>query len=231
MKNALRRMVDFLSRFYDSPEGHIFFFGLIAAFIFSTLMVSIAIAFQNGGRLLSIIVFYLAAGRLGGISRGLQIENHAVIVFLLILALDMLMVMLIYPLAIFSTKEVISLRRVQRAFGRMFQAADRYFEPIRHWGVPGLIIINWLPISFTGPIVSAILGWLLGFSHRLTLTIVLLGSAFAIITWIWLINPLLATAAEMSFLVPLAIVGVFLFFNLLHRMQQRKINRRQDQPE
>jgi len=222
LTRAFHQLGAFIGRFHNSPEGRIFFFALICAIFFIVSVVAMALLSEQGKETLAMLVYHFVAGRMGGISRGLHDEAHLALVFWMSFGIETLVTLLTYPLAIYSSKEVIRQASFQRSLGRIMSTAERYRAPARRWGIPGLLLFNWLPIYLTGPLVAAIMARLIGFSDLAALLISTVGTALSVLIWMWTIDPIIEASRQWSFTVPTAIVVAALAYALIHHLRARK---------
>jgi hypothetical protein len=78
------------------------------------------------------------------------------------------------------------------------------------WGIPGLLIFVWFPFWMTGPVVGCIIGFLIGMRPWVNLTVVLLGTYLAIVSWGLVLNQIYEELAKIGPYVPFVFVGIIL---------------------
>ena len=109
---------------------------------------------------------------------------------------------------------------------RSTKTAPKYEPHIRSYGIIGLILFVLTPFAMTGPVVGSFVGFLIGFRHRLTLSIVLFSTFIAIILWIYLIKnfeeTLVAYSDRLMIGVFIAIAVLFLWY-LLKKTFAKKV--------
>lgn len=222
MHHPLSKPRDFLGRFHKSPEGRILFFALIfgIAFLFAVLL---GVCFSDeGDTILPMLGFHVASGRLGGISKGLHDGASHLLVFLVTSGLELLTMLIFYPLAIYSSQEVIRLPAIRKSMAQVMSAAERRRPAVKRWGVPGLLFLNWLPIYLTGPLISTIAARLIGFSNRSALLIGAAGTILSNWIWIWTVEPVIRASGKRSFIVPVLVLATALGYALAHHIRHRK---------
>ena len=123
---------------------------------------------------------------------------------------ETVLVLLFYPLFVFSMRKLVVFPSLKRFLDRANAAAERHEDKVRRYGIVGLFVFVWFPFWMTGPVVGAAIGYLLRFPAWLTLSIVLAGTYVAMLAWAWLLFNLHARAAVFGPWAPGAIVGVLI---------------------
>ena len=84
--------------------------------------------------------------------------------------------------------DFVSYPPLSRYLERSKYNANKYQPLIQRYGIIGLVLFVLTPFAMTGPVVGSFVGYLIGFSHKLTLAIVLSSTFIAIMLWIYLIK-------------------------------------------
>jgi uncharacterized membrane protein len=163
----------------------------------------------------------LIIGREAGMSFGYASGlSHAQVVPLNIL-IESIQVLVLYPLFVLSTRHLITLRTLQPFIARMQHAAESRGDTVRKFGIAGLFAFVFVPFWMTGPVVGAIIGFLIGLRPWVNLAVVLGSTYFAIGIWALLLNELNAWASTVNRYAPyalfLAIVLIAVVMHLLSR--------------
>lgn len=147
----------------------------------------------------------LIIGREAGMSFGYASGfGHAQVVPLNIL-IETIQVLVIYPLFVQSTRHLIRLRTLEPFFSRIQRAAASRGGVVRHFGIAGLFVFVFAPFWMTGPVVGAIIGFLIGLRPWLNLAVVLVSTYVAIGVWALLLNELNAWASAVNQYAPYAL--------------------------
>ena len=167
----------------------------------------------------------LIIGREAGMSFGYASGlGHAQVVPLNIL-IESIQVLVVYPLFVQSTRQLITLRGLQPFIARMQHAAETHGGTVRKFGIAGLFAFVLVPFWMTGPVVGAIIGYLIGLRPWVNLGVVLGSTYVAIGIWALLLNELNAWAATVNQFAPyalfLAIVFIAGVMFLLSRRRER----------
>lgn len=95
------------------------------------------------------------------------------------------LICLVYGFFSLSTKKLLGFKNklLTKTFSEMEQAASTKKSKWKRWGIPGVFIFVWIPLTGTGPIVGAILGRIIGLSYWTNLITVGLGSISSITAW------------------------------------------------
>ena len=174
----------------------------------------------------------LIIGREAGMSFGYASGfDHAHVVPLNIL-IETIQVLVIYPLFVQSTRQLIKLRTLQPFIARIHRAAESRGGIVRKFGIAGLFVFVFAPFWMTGPVVGAIIGFLIGLRPWVNLAVVLVATYVAIGVWALLLNELNVWAATVNRFAPyglfLAIVLIAAAMHLLGRHRERST---QNQPD
>ncbi|WP_294956438.1 small multi-drug export protein [Sulfurovum sp.] len=177
--------------FFNYTEGNILMTGLLLLGLFLLLLLYCAFfSPANLQTLLSITAANIIFGRMAGLSIGIAARMHMIDLILFNFLIESIMVLLLYPLFARSWNrlEIITYKPLHDFFERSRSAAQKYQPYIQKYGIPGLIFFVFTPLAMTGPVVGSFIGYIIGFSHRKTLTSILLATLSAITLWVYLIS-------------------------------------------
>ena len=196
---------------FASTEGHMLSCGLV----FTGLML---LAFGIGWHLYpeGILPYAimtglnLVIGREAGMSFGYASGfSHGQVVPLNIIV-ETTQVLVVYPLFVQSTRHLVKLPILQNFFNRIQHVAESGGGLVRKFGIAGLFVFVFTPFWMTGPVVGAIIGFLIGLRPWVNLIVVLGSTYIAIGLWALLLNELNAWASTVNQYAPFA-----LFFAIL----------------
>ena len=208
-------MLKFDHSFLKHKEGQILLLGLMLLGGYFILVLLCAIFYSNYFQeLLSITVTNVIFGRMAGLSIGVASEMNTTFLVLFNFFIESIMVLILYPLFVFSWKKLdfVSYKPLSRYLERSKKKAHKYEPLIRRYGIIGLILFVLTPFAMTGPVVGSFVGFLIGFRHRLTLSIVIFSTFIAIILWIYLIKNFEETLVTYS---DRLMIGVFIAIAVL----------------
>jgi len=178
--------------------------------------------------LLTTVAFFLS-GRAGGILEGLRNGLPPWLVIGLVMYLETVIVLTVFPLFVLTFEELIAFRPFLRAAARARRAASTHHDKMVRYGVPGLFLFVWFPFWMTGPLMGAIIGYFMRLRHSVNLTAVLLGTYAAILCWGWVLRPLYERLKRLDPVAPLVVIGALIALGVLgyargvlHRRRRRR---------
>ena len=211
-----------------STEGRLLYVGLALA---ALMMLGFAVAWALYPA--HVLVYAamtglnLVIGRAAGMSFGYAsgLAHLQVVPFNMLV--ETIQVLVVYPLFVLSWRHLITLHRLKSWVERMHHGALAGSTLARRFGIAGLFLFVFIPFWMTGPVVGAIIGFLLGLRPWVNLLAVLGSTYIAIGIWALLLNELSVLAATVSrfapYLLVLAIVLIALAMRLLQRHRTRNL--------
>jgi uncharacterized membrane protein len=194
-----------------TPEGRILEAGLIMALLFITVLGLGYLRFQEKAQVfIGMSATNILFGRAAGISFGYSFDLGNVLVIITNIIIETILVLIFYPLFVFSWRSILVIKPLRRIMKRTSIAAEAHQDTIRKYGIIGLFMFVWLPFWMTGPVVGCAVGYLLGLSPWKNLTIVLSGTCLAIICWAILLRKIHDRVAEYSPYASIALVIVII---------------------
>jgi uncharacterized membrane protein len=151
----------------------------------------------------AIVVSDIIFGRAAGISIGYAMHLSTTHIIILNSYVEIITILVIYPLFVLSWNKLYILDSMQPHIQKIKDIATKYQPYIQKYGIIGLFGFVLFPFWMTGPIVGAVIGYLMGFSHIKTLSIVSLGTLIAVVCWSLFINEIkvfLSSINENAFL-------------------------------
>ena len=121
--------------------------------------------------------------------------GHGVVIPLNML-IESIIVLLFYPLFVFSLKHLLVMEWLRRFVDGVVTAAGRHRQKVERYGISGLILFVWFPFSMTGPMVGAVIGYFIGLKAQVNIAVVLGSTYLAILCWGMLLRGLLERAAS-----------------------------------
>ena len=171
-------------RVVSAPEGKILAVGVAVLFWYITI-----VAFtwlyspELCGKLAHMTLMHIVAGRAGGMTAGIQAGLPNGIIVVANMAIETFLVLLFYPLFVFSYQRLFVIPPLEETIRRAHEAAQAHQRTIMKFGIPGLLLFVWFPFWMTGPIVGCVIGFLIGLRPAVNLSVVLIGTYLAIFCW------------------------------------------------
>jgi uncharacterized membrane protein len=172
-----------------TSEGHILEIGLIMALLFISMLGVGYIYYQEKAHVfIGMSATNILFGRAAGISFGYSFEISNVLVICTNIIVETILVLIFYPLFVFSWQSILVIKPFRRIIKRTSIAAEAHQDTIRRYGLIGLFMFVWFPFWMTGPMVGCAVGYLLGLSPWKNLAIVLSSTCLAVICWALLLR-------------------------------------------
>ncbi len=196
-----------LKQLYHTQEGKILFLGILLCLLcFISLAFSYFYSFEFASKMVGMIGTNLLFGRAAGLSFGYAVEFSHLTIIVVNILIETILVLLIYPLFIFSYQNLIHIHFLEHFFKKVKALKIKHHKLFHRYGVYGLFLFVWLPFWMTGPVVGAIIGFLIGLRHFTIISSVILGTSVAIMVWAYFLNELT------SFLLTFGSSALWVFF-------------------
>ncbi len=204
-----------------SPEGRLLLAGIALAFIYS-FWLGIKLLFSPDesqifiGMTATEIMFGRAAGMAFGYSVGL---GHGTVIPICMI-IETCLVLIFYPLFVFSWRHLVVLKWLKNTFERIHLAAETHKDKVQKYGIIGLFIFVWFPFWMTGPVVGCVIGFLLGLRVWVNMVVVLTGTYVAIFGWAFLLRQFhdrVASHSSYAAMILMALlIAIIIVGHLLH---------------
>lgn len=209
---------------FSSPEGRVLLFGVALAFLCSFwLGVKLLFEPQQSQVLIGMtateIMFGRAAAMAFGYSLGLK---HATVIPLCIMV-ETILVLVFYPLFVFSWRRLLVLRWLKKTFERTQESAETHIDVVQRYGIVGLFVFVWFPFWMTGPVVGCVIGFMIGLSMKVNLTAVLTGTYLAIFGWAFLLLEFHDKAASFSSYAAMTLMMLLVLIIVIAHFLQKNI--------
>ena len=129
-----------------TAEGHILLLGIAIAILGLATMGAIAIESPQTFRMIGAMsISNIVLGRAVALSIGYAGGYGHLLVILVNIWVETVLVLLFYPVFVFSMRKLIVFRRMKRFLERTRAAAERHQTTLRRYGIVGLFVFVWLP--------------------------------------------------------------------------------------
>ncbi len=199
----------------SSQEGKILIVGIL---LFITFLMIIVVVYlfstdrANDLMVMSVTNFFF--GRAAGISYGYTVEFSDRVIILMNIMIEFIMVMITYPLFVFSWNKSLNVKYLRRFFITVKRQKLKYKSFFQKYGVYGLFLFVWFPFWMTGPVIGSIIGFLIGIKHYTTMFIVLSGTSLAIVIWTYFLKELILLLNQISANASYIVLGIFIVIAL-----------------
>jgi uncharacterized membrane protein len=200
----------------SSPEGKILLAGLVMVMLYvGAIILSGIMAPEVYKMLTAVAASHILIGRVPGITLAFAMDAPLWAAAGLNFYIETVTVLFLYPLFILSWNKLIANKTLDTWLERARTNAETYRPLIEKYGRIGLFVFVWIPFWMTGPFVGSIIGFLMGFRHRLTLSIVLFGTALATLCWALLLQGMHEWVLSIDPRAPWIIIGLMVILVLL----------------
>jgi len=202
-----------------TTEGRILLVGLVG-----TLLLAAAIGLAwllTPDRAFTYIVMAglnLSIGRAAGMSFGYASGLGHEQVIPINMLIETVQVIVVYPLFALTWTHLIDTPRWNALMVRMRAAATHHQGRVQRYGILGLFFFVFTPFWMTGPVVGAIIGFLIGLRPWVNLGVVLGATYVAIGVWALLLNELNRWLGAYNQLAPFALVVALVLLALSGRL-------------
>ena len=200
---------------FRTIEGRILLLGIATAIVGLIVMGLFAFWSPQTSQMIGAMTFSnIIFGRAVSMSIGYAGGYGHTIVVLVNIWVETVLVLLFYPVFVFSMRKLVVFPSLKRFLDRTHEAAERHREKVRRYGIIGLFVFVWFPFWMTGPVVGSAIGYLLGFPAWLTVSVVLGGTYIAMGGWAYLLFGLHTRAAVFGPWAPVLIVVLIILIVL-----------------
>ncbi len=214
-----------LQKLFKQKEGNILLLGLflifsLTIFIIITYILNTTLA----NKLTAIIASNLFVGRVPALSLGYASGLSHFFVISINIITEIILVTILYPLFIYSFKGILKVKFLENFFEEVKQKKLQHHDKFEKYGKIGLFIFVFIPFWMTGPIVGAIIGYLIGLKHFTIMFIVFVATTIAITLWGFFLNIIVDNILQLDsvyiWVILLIIVGFTLYFKLKKRFKK-----------
>jgi uncharacterized membrane protein len=171
-------------RILATTEGKILLAGVLMIVCWlGVILLSRAVGPLLPRKLLTMTTSHVLFGRAAGMAQGYTSRLPGWIVMLSSMYIETFFTFISFPLFVLSYRNLMVLRPLEVTLGRARRAAETHKATILKFGIPGLLFFVWFPLWMTGPVVGAVIGYLIGLRHRVNMLVVLSSTYLAILCW------------------------------------------------
>ncbi len=193
-------------RFLQAPEGRIFVAGCVMLILW---IEAVAVLWKCGfavwDDLLTMGLAHVVGGRAASIAHGTRVGLPAAIIAVHATYTDIMAMLVMFPVLVFSYKNFVERRVFQEHMKPVFDAAQRSVRKMRRFKIMGIFLFVWFPFWMTGIIVGAVVGFLIGLRPWVNLLTVSLGSATAVICWVYAYDKLFGWLGQINQAIPVVV--------------------------
>ena len=213
----------------SSPEGRLLLGGVGLAFIYSLwLGVRVLLSPDESQVLVGMTATQIMFGRAAGMAFGYSLGLGQKMVIPICMILETIMVLVLFPLFVFSWRHLLVIKGLKKIFERMHKAAETHKGMVHRYGIIGLFVFVWFPFWMTGPVVGCVIGFLLGLKVWVNMTVVLGGTYAAIFGWAFFLRHFHDHVASYSSYAAMALMGLLIIIIILGHFLHRTLREDRD---
>lgn len=172
-----------------TTEGKIFMAG---AFVSLLYILWLGIDFVRNPEEAQILIGFTTTevllGRAAAMVYGYTFGLKNSLVIPLCMILETMLVLLFYPLFVFSWRHLLVIKSLKRLFDKIQKAAVTHHDKVQKYGIIGLFAFVLFPFWMTGPMVGCVIGFLMALPAWLNLVTVLTATYIAIFCWAFILH-------------------------------------------
>jgi uncharacterized membrane protein len=205
------RQVRIWRRVVGSAEGRILLAGVAMAVAYLAAVELVRLRSPGmSDQLRTMTVTHILTGRAAGLFMAETLRLPRWISICANTAIEVFMVLIFFPLFVFSYNRLIVIKPVEETLRRARAAAEAHQASVMKWGIPGLLVFVWFPFWMTGPLIGSIIGFLIGLRTWVNLAVVLVGTSLAIFCWSLFIRRVYEFLQRLGFYIPFLFMGCIL---------------------
>jgi len=211
-----------LAKLFSSQEGKIFIFGVLLFFSYAIGIISIYLfSIKDANNLVVMTFTNFFFGRAAGISYGYTAEFNDLIIILANITIELITVMIIYPLFVMSWNKSVKVKMLRSFFIKVKLQRRKYRYFFQKYGKYGLFIFVWFPFWMTGPVVGSIIGFLIGIKHYVTMLVVLSGTSLAIVAWTYFLKEIVYFLDQLSSNAPYILLALIIVVVIVFKFMKK----------
>lgn len=216
-----------------STEGHILLAGIVLSLLYlSFLSLSALLSPDLAQALVGVTATNVLFGRASGMSLSYALGFGHVTAMPLNMLIETILVLLFYPLFVFSLNHLLVIEFLRKVIDRASMAAEKHRDKVQRYGIPGLVLFVWFPFSMTGPMVGCVIGYMIGLRPWVNISVVLGSTFIAIVCWGLLLRDILEHLEAYSTYAPLsAVAAVMALIIFVHFIKVWKRKKREPEGE
>lgn len=205
---------------YDSTLRFIERIGLACLVLYAaSLMAIAAIEPEPYAGAWHLVIGNLLIGRTYNITFGL-IEGYSPVYLIYQCGLgNLTLLLLAYPLLIAGYRRAIEWRFVGPSIAGIRASAEKHMHRVERFGAVGLLALVFFPAWSTGPLVAAVVGYLLGMRPSVMFTSIIVGDILSIAAWIWFIDWMRRFSESIGQWLPWVVVVLVVGFAIAYRVR------------
>lgn len=179
-------------QFFKTPQGIVLLLGIVLVLLLSIfIFISYFTDPEFSHKISAMVMANIVVGRVPSLSLGYASGLSHLYVIATNVYIEMVMVTLLYSAFIFSYNNILHIHFLETFFKKIEEYRHKYASLFERYGIVGLFIFVFIPFWMTGPIVGAIIGYLIGLRHFTIILTVFIATILAMSMWGFLLSELI----------------------------------------
>ncbi|MGE4455498.1 MAG: small multi-drug export protein [Arcobacteraceae bacterium] len=199
---------------------------LSGLFLLLLLLASLGIVaffdIELSSKLLGTVLTNLIVGRMGGLSFGFSSGIDFYIVLFINLYFEVLLVLIVYSLFVLSWQNAVKFKRLEHFFEVVKAFVAKHHDKFDKYGTYGIFFFVFMPLFMSGPVVGAIIGYIIGIRHIKNILIVLSSTFLATTLWAFFLNEIVTFLNDINQYASWGILVVLIIVALIAKKKQIK---------
>jgi len=214
-----------------SPEGRLLLIGVALAFMYTFGLGAYVLFSPEGSQvIIGLTATQIMFGRAAGMAFGYSLAlGHSTVIPICII-IETILVLIFYPLFVFSWRHLLVIKRLKKIFERTRKAAEAHKGIVQRYGIIGLFVFVWFPFWMTGPVVGSVIGFLLGLRLWLIMAAVLGGTFVAIFGWAILLRQFHDSVASYSSYAAMVLMALLVIIIIIGHILYRTLHKNKQKP-
>ena len=202
-------------------EGVIFRLGCMLFIVQAiTLIILSVVDTVFAAQIIAVMTASTVGGRMASVLTGLEFGMHSVFLIVLLSVFNISWLFFFFPLIVtFSQHMMTKLKLVGKMLDSTKKTAERQKERITKYGTWGLALFIWLPLPWTGSLVGAAAGFLMGLSIKRTTVVAVSSMVLSVVSWVFGFKYLLLFTGNTGKIIAIFILGTLLSLSLYFRVR------------
>ncbi|MCK9337488.1 MAG: small multi-drug export protein [Arcobacteraceae bacterium] len=176
---------------------------------------------ELASKLLGIAITNLIVGRMGGLSFGFASGIDFSVVLFVNLYFEVLLVLIVYSLFVMSWENAVKFKRLEHFFDVVKAFVAKHHDKFDKYGTYGIFFFVFFPLFMSGPVVGAIIGFIIGIRHIKNIFIVLSSTFIATTLWALFLNEIVTILNNLNQYASWGILIVLIIVALIARKRKK----------
>jgi uncharacterized membrane protein len=207
-----------IEKLFMGKAGNILLLGIMLIVLgIISIIVSYQINASFTNKITGMVVTNLFVGRVPSLSLGYASGLSSFWVIFTNVMVELILVFILYPLFVLSFNGMLKFKVLENFFTQVKEKKEQHKDTFNKYGRFGLFVFVFIPFWMTGPIVGAMVGFLIGLRHYVIMFIVFIATIISITLWAVFLQEIIEALRLFDVRLLWVLLIVFLLFMILLR--------------